>query len=1182
MSKKVEKVDDLVERVRLYRTIPAYFHGTVFPFVVFYGCWAYYWIFIKSYTEYVEEGFIGFGVIGVLQVLSVLCCYWSVHIRCFLSCKSETDPLNADIVKVVPTSNNGSSELVVLRHVQTKFAEEIFFIFQKIKYVWNYDTGSFGGVEFPIDYDYKYYMDSKGFQEDVDFINASDKFGRNSMDMVVPEFMELFTERATAPFFVFQVFCVLLWCLDKYWYYSIFTLVMLILFECTLVTQQLRNMDEIRKMGNKPYNMQVYRNRRWKSILSDDLVPGDIISIGRSTSDNLVPCDVLLLRGSCIVDESMLTGESVPQMKEPLENIDVGSKKLDVENEGKLHVLFGGTKVVQHTSPAKTGTGLRAQDNGCIAYVLRTGFNTSQGKLLRTILFGVKRVTANNLETFGFISFLLIFAIAASSYVWIKGTEDPERNRYKLFLECTLILTSVIPPELPIELLLAVNTSLVSLSKLGVFCTEPFRIPFAGKVEICCFDKTGTLTSDNLVVEGIAGISKDIAKEVLPVNEAPSESIQVLASCHSLVQLDDGLVGDPLEKATLTAIDWNLTKGDAVIPRKGKLPGMKIFHRFHFSSALKRMSVVTGYTKPGTTETVYLATVKGAPETLKPMFSNIDKSYEDIYLDMSRRGARVLALGWKLLGSKSHEEIRDMTRDVLECDLTFAGFIVISCPLKHDSRSVIKEIINASHTVVMITGDNPLTACHVAKELEFTTKKAGVLVLSNKFNESWCWKSIDESLSLQLEPKKLQKELLDVYDLCITGEGLSYLENEQPKLYRKVLPYVRVFARVSPKQKEYVIVTLKSLGYITLMCGDGTNDVGALKHADAGVAILSNVPTTSRKVDSKQELLNDRKSNESEKSVARNIEPFRLNMSSSRNHPRNKTDLRTQQQIRLANKKAHLEKLFKDLEEPAQIVKLGDASIAAPFTSKMSSIRCICHVIKQGRCTLVTTLQMFKILALNALILAYSQSVLYLDGIKFSDTQATLQGILISACFLFISRSKPLKVLSKKRPLPNIFNLYTILTVLLQFAVHFLCLIYLVQQATARTVKKEPNITPVPPAEEEEPEIFEPNILNSTVYIISLALQIATFAINYRGHPFMENLNENLGLLYSLGASSALVIVLATGVMPGLAYQFEIVEFPDDFKLVLVMILFADFFFSYLVDRICLWYFGEGKINIQH
>jgi len=375
---------------------------------------------------------------------------------------------------------------------------------------------------------------------------------------------------------------------------------------------------------------------------------------------------------------------------------------------------------------------------------------------------------------------------------------------------------------------------------------------------------------------------------------------------------------------------------------------------------------------------------------------------------------------------------------------------------------------------------------------------------------------------------------------------------------------VRVFARVAPKQKENVITTLKSLGYNTLMCGDGTNDVGALKHANVGVAILSSAPVKKQKDKNEGEAEENGEKSVVEKAKKLGKRPASSGPGGRRPDPRDK----------LAARQAQIQKMMAELEEAEQasIVKLGDASIAAPFTSKHSSISSICHVIKQGRCTLVTTLQMFKILALNALILAYSQSVLYLEGVKFSDGQATFQGLLLAACFLFISRSKPLTSLSKQRPLPNIFNVYTVLTVMAQFAVHLSSMVYLVHQA----YKREPRLE-FPDLEKE----FEPNLLNSTVYIISMFLQVSTFAINYRGHPFMESLTENRSLLYSLFGAGGFVVMLALGWLPEFSEQFSIVDFPGEYRSVLVQVLAFDACAAYLLDRILLYLAGEGKLNVR-
>lgn len=174
-----------------------------------------------------------------------------------------------------------------------------------------------------------------------------------------------------------------------------------------------------------------------------------------------------------------------------------------------------------------------------------------------------------------------------------------------------------------------------------------------------------------------------------------------------------------------------------------------------------------------------------------------------------------MALAYKEFGTLDSQKAREIKREDVEKDLEFAGFVIISCPLKSDSKSAIKEIVKSSHKVVMITGDNPLTACHVAKELRFTRKT--ILVLSQDVQISsddkpkYIWISINED---QTEPinVKTWKNLVQNYDLAITGEGLQYLSEYEHQYFQKIAPFITVYARFAPKQKEYIITTLKSLG----------------------------------------------------------------------------------------------------------------------------------------------------------------------------------------------------------------------------------------------------------------------------------------------------------------------------------------------------------------------------------
>ncbi len=930
-------------------------------------------------------------------------------------------------------------------------------------------------------------------------------YGDNTFDIPVPTFMELFKEHAVAPFFVFQIFCVGLWLLDEYWYYSLFTLFMLVAFESTVVWQRQRTLNEFRGMSIKPYDIWVYRENKWTEITSDKLLPGDLVSVGRTKEDGGVACDMLLIEGSVIVNEAMLSGESTPLLKDSIQ-LRPGEARLEPDGLDKNAFLYGGTKVLQvtHGNVSENGPDDAPQlisgvtpppDNGAMAVVVKTGFETSQGSLVRTMIYSTERVSANNAEALLFILFLLVFAIAASWYVWQEGVAK-DRKRSKLLLDCVLIVTSVVPPELPMELSLAVNTSLAALSRYAIFCTEPYRIPFAGRVDIACFDKTGTLTGEDLVVDGIAGLSLDrrdaqIEKggahtQITRVVDAGLETTLVLATAHALVKLDEGdIVGDPMEKATLTSLGWTLGRNDTLTSKhfasvKGasyaaSADVVQIKRRFQFSSALKRQSsvatvVTTNRQTSKKTRSTFVG-VKGAPETIRTMLNRVPPNYEETFKHFTRNGGRVLALGYRYLSMDSElgqSRINHLKREEVETDLTFAGFLVLQCPLKDDAQKAVRMLNESSHRVVMITGDNPLTAVHVARQVEIVDRE--VLILDapehDSSGEKLVWRSIDETVNIAVDPSgPLDPEILQTKDLCVTGYALAKYKGQ--KALSQLLRYTWVYARVSPKQKEEILLGLKDAGYTTLMCGDGTNDVGALKQAHIGVALLNGSQedltriaehyrtTKMKEIYEKQVNLMKRFNQPAppvpvqiahlypqgpsnphyEKAMLREAEkkgtsaaitnatdikekangiptitsPGAQALQSANGHlsPEQQRQQKAQQAAAgLADKltSSMMEQELDENEPPT--IKLGDASVAAPFTSKLANVIAIPNIIRQGRCTLVATVQMYKILALNCLISAYSLSVLYLEGIKFGDGQVTISGMLMSVCFLSISRAK--------------------------------------------------------------------------------------------------------------------------------------------------------------------------------
>lgn len=272
---------------------------------------------------------------------------------------------------------------------------------------------------------------------------------------------------------------------------------------------------------------------------------------------------------------------------------------------------------------------------------------------------------------------------------------------------------------------------------------------------------------------------------------------------------------------------------------------VKVLHRFQFSSALKRMSVVAEIAHKSKNASVMsthrMVFSKGAPEVLQKYLNKVPANYQTTYTLHMSMGRRVIALAYRILEDEA--VVASLPRARAEADLTFIGFLVFDSALKSDSKSVMNELKWMHTPTVMITGDSPYTAADVARKLSMVSKSKGLLILDD-VDGVVKWKFVintKKNKAVVEDPSKFENipfdpqciaELSCDHSLCVTGQALQTLDDTShvaahglsiSEILKKLCPHVRIYARVSPSQKENIILSMNSIGMYTLMCGDGTN-----------------------------------------------------------------------------------------------------------------------------------------------------------------------------------------------------------------------------------------------------------------------------------------------------------------------------------------------------------------------
>jgi cation-transporting ATPase 13A2 len=828
-------------------------------------------------------------------------------------------------------------------------------------------------------------------------------FGKNLIDIEQKSIPQLLFDEAFHPFYVFQIASLILWSLDEYYYYATCIFIISVVSITTTLLDTRATMKRLREISRFECDVRALRNGFWRNVRSSELVPGDVYEVSDPALTQF-PCDSLLLAGDCIVNESMLTGESVPVSKVPatdesLRLLDLSASSINPEVA--KHFLFSGTKIIRARRPQDG----EDEEAVALAIVVRTGFNTTKGALVRSMLFPKPSGFKFYRDSFRYIS--VMAGIAGIGFIASFVNFVRLKLAWHLIVVRALdLITIVVPPALPATLTIGTSFALSRLKKKQIFCISPQRVNVGGKIDIMCFDKTGTLTEDGLDVLGIRVVHQpasrfsDIltdASAVLPgatYERDPTVDYRVhkaalytMATCHSLRVIDNQLVGDPLDFKMFDFTGWSFEEGGQgttatdedehkkLSPSVARPPaGMEydiddihnktplelgVLKSFEFVSQLRRSSVIVRQFGAPSGD-VY---VKGAPECMKDICDpeSFPIDYDELLNYYTHRGFRVIACATKHIPKLSWVKVQKMRREEAESELAFVGFIIFENKLKPTTTEIINELNEAGIRNVMCTGDNILTAISVARECHLIDRQAHCFVPhfhegnSQDPNAQLHWESVDNAIYsldnktlLPLPPPaegdaSLPYDVANLrnYSLAISGDVFRWIvEFGTEDLLRRMLACGQVYARMSPDEKHELVEKFQSIDYCCGFCGDGANDCGALKAADVGISLSE-----------------------------------------------------------------------------------AEASVAAPFTSRVFDISCVPEVIREGRAALVTSFCCFKYMSLYSAIQFTSVSFLYASASNLADFQFLfIDLLLILPIAIFMGWTGAYPVLSQKKPTASLVS----------------------------------------------------------------------------------------------------------------------------------------------------------------